>query len=260
MLPEEAFPRAKEAAVKALELDNSLGQAHTVLAWTSLSYDWDWASAERGFQRAAQLNQDHATTHHWYAWYFMAVGRFDDAIVEMRHAKELDPLSLIIAVQTGHPFYHARDYDGAIKAYQEALLLNPNFPETHESLGNAYVGKGMFDQGIAEIQRARSLSPNPEYLASLGIAYAVSGRNQEALSVLDDLRERAEHEYVSPGLFVPVYAALGESDQALEWLERAYAERWYGLILLAVDSWYDALRSDPRFQDLLRRVNVPQQD
>ena len=116
----------------------------------------------------------------------------------------------------------------------------------------------MFDQGIAEIQRALSLFPNPEYLSSLGYAYAVSGRNQEALSVLDDLTERAEHEYVSPGLFVQVYAALGESDQALEWLERAYAECWYGLILLTVDSWYDALRSDQRFQDLLRRMNFPQ--
>ncbi len=178
----------------------------------------------------------------------------------MRHAKELDPLSLIIATQTGYPFYHARDYDRAIEAYQEALLLDPNFPQTHESLGNAYVDKGMFDQGIAEIQRALSLFPNPEYLSSLGYAYAVSGRNQAALSVLDDLRERAEHEYVSPGLFVTVYAALGESDQALEWLERAYAERWYGLILLTVGSGYDALRSDPRFQDLLRRMNFPQQD
>ncbi len=258
MLPEEAFPRAREAAVKTLELDSSLGQAHTVLAWTSLAYDWDWASAERGFQRAAELKQDHATTHHWYAFYLMAVGRFDDAVVEMRHAKELDPLSLIIATQTGYPFYHARDYDQAIEAYQEALLLDPNFPPAHNDLGEAYVNKGMFDEGIAEIQRALSLFPDPAYLSSLGYAYAVSGRNQEALSVLDDLRERAEHEYFSPGLFVSVYAALGESDQALEWLERAYAERWFGLFFLKVESKYDALRSDPRFQDFMRRMDFPE--
>jgi TolB-like protein/Tfp pilus assembly protein PilF len=261
MHPNESFPAATEAAEKALQLDSTLGQAHAVLGWSELAFDWDWVSAEREFIRALELYDANATAHHWYAFYLMATRQFDDAVAQMNHALELDPLSPIITSQAGHPFYYARDYARAIEVYREALTLHPDFALAHRFLADAYIDSGMYTEGIASAQRAVSLVQSPPstvYLWHLGYAYAKAGRIQDAHSVLGEIMRRMESEYVPPDLIAGLYAATGERDQALDWLDRAYAERCWSLIWLAVASEYDGLRSEPRFQDLLRGMQLPQ--
>ncbi|MGB2889186.1 MAG: tetratricopeptide repeat protein, partial [Candidatus Acidiferrales bacterium] len=255
----EAFPRAKEAALKALQLDQTLAEAHASLAYVKTEYDWDWSGGEREFQRAIELNPSYAIAHQWHAVALLAMGRSEEAITENKRALELDPLSLIINRTLGSVFYLARQYDQAIEQERKTLELDPNVVLAHEYLGLAYVQKSMYKEGIAECEKELVGSPGSPYaLSGLGYAYAGAGRRAEAQKVLDKLNELSKQKYVPAVSRVGIYVGLGEKDKAFEWLERSYEERSIGSALrnAKVDPVYDPLRSDPRFQDLLRRMNL----
>jgi tetratricopeptide (TPR) repeat protein len=255
--PKEAYPRAKEAALKALQLDETLAEAHTSLADVA-QYDWDWSRAERESQRAMELNPSYATAHHFDAIALLTTGRSEEAIAEEKRALELDPLSLIINRTLGQGFYLARQYDQAIEQLRKTLELDPNFILAHSFLGLAYVQKSMYKEGIAEIEKELVISPgNPYALSSLGYAYAVAGRRAEAQKVLDQLNELSKQRYVPALVMVRIYAGLGEKDKAFEWLKKSYEERSIALTAdIRLDPVYDPLRSDPRWVDLLRRMNL----
>jgi len=256
--PGEAFPKAREAAARALEIDDLLAEAHASLAISVASYDRDWPAAEREFKRSIELKPGYATARHWYGFiYLAAMGRLDEAIAEVRRAHELDPLSITISSDLGLLLYLARQYDQAMGEYQKTLEMDQNFVYSHWKLGLAYEQKAMYEEAIAEFRKAialsgRSLLP----LAQLGHAYAVSGKRDEALAVLGQLNELSKRMYVSSYRTAMIYAGLGQRKQAFEWLERAYDERDPWLIWLKRDPVVEGLRSDPRFTNLLRRMGL----
>ena len=255
----QAFPRAKAAAIKAMEFNKMLPEAHYALAFAVLSFDWDWAAAERIFMRAFEINPYFATTRHWYGFCLGMLGRVDEALREIRRALELDPLSLIIRTHLGLMLYRARRYDEAIKAFRQTLEMEPQFAAAHHFLGGAYAQKAMNEETISNLQRAVILSERrPDKLAALGHAYAVFGEDAKAQKVLEELRGLSEQRFVSAYDFAILYDGLGEKDQSFEWLERAYEERAFSLFMgLKVEPRLDSLQSDPRFQDLVRRVGLP---
>jgi eukaryotic-like serine/threonine-protein kinase len=254
----EGFAKAKAAVMKALEIDDTLAEAHTSLAKIKNHFDWDWPAAEEEFRRAIELNPNYATAHHSYGRHLMIMGRLDEAAVEIRRASELDPLSPIINADLSAPLFFARQYDQAIESLRKTLAMDPNFALAHGRLGYAYEYKGMYEEAIAEYQRMIELSgssaDNPNNLATLAVAYAASGRRDQSRDILNRLKERSQGEYVSPSEIAEIHAALGEKDQAFEWLEKAYEVRSSGLRFLKVLQIWDSLRLDPRFADLLRRV------
>jgi serine/threonine protein kinase/tetratricopeptide (TPR) repeat protein len=256
--PNEAFPRAKEAALKALEIDDTLAEAHASLAFVKSAYDWDWSGAEREFQRAIALNSGSAYAHYFYSVTLRKTGRFDEAIEEGKRAVELDPISLTSNTILGTTFHMARQYDQAIEQMRKTLELDPTFALAHSVLGMAYLQKSMYEQGIAEFERALVISPGyPIALSGLGYGYAVAGKEVEAQKVLDQLNELSKQKYVLALYRAGIYAGLGERDKAFEWLEKSYADRSIGVGFgTIVDPMFDPLRSDPRFQDLLRRMNL----
>jgi tetratricopeptide (TPR) repeat protein len=258
VLPKEAFPKAKEAALKALQVDETLAEAHTSLAYVKTLNDWDWSGTEREFQRAIELNPSYATAHHWHAVALVTMGRSEEAITESKRALELDPLSLIINRDLGQVFYLARHYDQAIEQYRKTLELDPNFARAHGFLGLAYVQKSMYNEGIAECEKELVVAPsNPYALSGLGYAYAVAGRRAEAQKVLDQLNGMAKRKYVPAKLMAIMFVGLGEKDKAFEWLEKSYKERSIAIFSdITLGPLYDPLRSDPRFADLLRRMNL----
>jgi len=254
--PNEAYPRAKQAALKALEIDDTLAEAHTSLGFIKSTYDWDWSGAEREFQRAIALNPGYATAHHWYGGDPLRnQGRFEEATVELKRALELDPLSLIINRNMGDVFYLARQYDQAIEQYRKTLELDPNFASARGGLGNAYVQKSMYKEAIAEFEKSLALTDGKSGLPGLGRAHAAAGRRADAQKVLGQLSELSKRRFVAPTGIAEIYAALGDKDRAFEWLEKAYADRSIKTYL-KVDPAFDSLRSDPRFADLLRRMNL----
>ncbi len=255
LAPKESMPKAKAAALRALEIDDSLAEAHTSLADVGLLYDWDWQTVEREFKRAIDLNPNYATAHQWYANYLAAMGRLGEALEQSKRALEINPLSLIINTNIGEIFRYARQYDQAIKRCQDTLELDQNFAESHVDLGKNYEQTGMYTEAISEISKAVSLSEgNPIIVAALGHAYAISGRRGEAQKILDELKKKSKQRYVSSYEIAAICAGLDEKDQAFRWLEKAYAERASFLIFLKVDPRLDSLRPDPRFADLLRRM------
>jgi TolB-like protein len=254
--PREAYPKAEEAATRALELDNTLAGAHVSLACVAWYYDWDWAEAERRFKEAIRLDPGYATAHQWYAEYLGAMGRHDEARAEIQRALELDPLSVIIYAQASQLSYWAREYDEAIEHCRRGLEIDPDFPAAHQTLAQPYRVKGMYDQAIAEFLRSRELGGTPTAVGYLGHAYAEAGREAEAREALAELQELATTAYVGPDLFALIHLGLGDHDQAFVWLEKAYEERAFGLMLLKMDQRYDPLRGDPRFDDLLRRIGL----
>jgi len=252
--PREALPRAKEAALKALEIDDTLAEAHTSLAYVKSAYDWDWSGGEKEFQRAIELNPSYATAHELYGVALGFAGRSEQDIAEEKRALELDPVSPNFNRTLGLAFYLARQYDQAIEQYRKALDLDPNLTVAHADLGTAYLAQSKYKEGIAEIEKGLAISPgNAGYLSVLGYAYAVAGRRAEALKVLDQLSELSKQKYVRPALMARIYVGLGDKDKAFEWLEKDYAERGY---LVTAEPALDPLRSDPRFKDLLRRMNL----
>jgi eukaryotic-like serine/threonine-protein kinase len=254
--PKDAQLRAEAAATRALQIDASLAEPHVDLARIKL-YAWEWAEAERGFKRAIELNPNYSRAHTWFGAYLSVVGRDEQALAEMMRAKELDPLSLTMHSNVGSVLAHARRYDEAIKSLRETLELDQNFPYTHMFLGYAYAGKGMYREAIDEYRQAINLfGPTTDLISSVGYALARSGQREEAEEVLKQLLTTSE--YVSPADLAILYAGLDDKEQALQALERAYAAHDPQLQHLPKEPGYDSLRTDPRFQDLVRRMNLLQ--
>jgi TolB-like protein/DNA-binding winged helix-turn-helix (wHTH) protein/Flp pilus assembly protein TadD len=256
MTPKEALPKAKAAAIKALELDSTLGEAHNSLAFCLDVFDWDLESAGKEFQRAIELNPSYATAHQWYAAHLIVLGRNDQAITEMRKAKNLDPLSLIIGADLADFLVIAHSYDDSIRESRKTIEMDPNFALAHNQLGQAYLQKQMHDEAIGELQKAVSLSGgSPTCIANLARAYVASGKTSEAVKLLSDLKERSNSNFTHASEIAEIYVALGDTDQAMNWLEKCYEERFNPSALLRPG--FDPLRSDPRFKDLLRRIGLP---
>ncbi len=255
MAPAEALPLAKAAAVKALELDSTLGEAHISLAFCIDGFDWDFAAADREFRRGLELNPSYATAHHWYAWHLSLLGRTREALAEMRTAQKLDPLSLIINADRAELLLIAHLPDESVQQSLKTIQMDANFALAHNQLGQAYLQKGMDDDAIVELRRAmESSGGSATCIANLARAYAISGRRSEALRLLAGLQTRASPGYSNAAEIATIYAALGERDQAMTWLEKGYEERFNPGVLLRPG--FDPLRSDPRFETLVRRVGL----
>jgi len=256
--PLDAFPRARDAATKALELDPSLAEAHTSLAYFNLYHAWNWAEAENEFKKAIELNPNYATAHDWYSYYLMAMGRFDDAWKEVNRAHELDPLSVTISTDIGFNYYYRRSYDEAINQLRATLSVSPKFPLAHLWLGRAYQQKKMYSEAIDEFNKTDAALPGwIVTIAGMGHAYGEWGHQAEAKQVLVRLNEMAREKYVTPYGVALVYAGLGDKDQAFAWLNKAVAGRSHWLVWLNRDPRWDRIRSDPRFDDLRKRVGLP---
>ena len=255
--PNEAYANSKAAAAKALEIDETVAEAHTQLGWAKLLYDRDWAGAERSFRRALELNPSSAAAREGYAMYFVARGQPTEALTEIKRAEKLDPLSLLIKTDKGSVLYYARQPDEAISVLRETIDMDPNFAIAHFFLGQAYELKGMFSQAIAESQKgAAVVGGSPARGETLGHAYAMAGRKSEARKEVAELERRSRREYVSPYHIALVHLALGDKERAFAWLEKAYQDRYWMMAFLKVDPRLDPLRSDPRYTDLLRRSGL----
>jgi len=257
--PKEAYPKAKEAVQKALEIDEALAEAHASLTIIKTFYDWDWEGAERESQRAIALNPSNATAHYYYGAALRNMGRVEEAIAEQKRALELDPLSLVINRGLGVTFFVARKYEQAIEQERKTLELDANYVPAHRTLGMTYGEKSPHKEAIAEFERALAISPgNINVLSDLGYIYAMAGRRADVQKVLDQLNDLSKQKYVAAGFRALIYVGL-DKDKAFEWLEKGYEER---LVVgdatndIKVDPVYDPLRSDPRFTDLLRRMNL----
>jgi tetratricopeptide (TPR) repeat protein len=257
MSSKEALPKAKAAAIQALGLDSTLGEAHNSLAFCLDGFDWDFDSAGKEFLRAIELNSGYATAHHWYAWHLSLLARYDEAIAEMKKAESVDPLSLIISSDLAELLLIARSYDESILQSRRTLEMDPDFGLAHNQLGQAYLEQHRNDEAVAELQRAVQLSgASPTCITNLARAYAASGRRREALDLLDNLKRRANPSYSYAAEIAMIYASFGERDEAMSWLEKGFDERFNPGVLLRPG--FGSLRSDPRFQDLVRRVGLPQ--
>ena len=245
------------ALTRALELDDSLAEAHTALGSAKHFYEYDWAGAEREFRRAIELNPNYATAHQWYAQMLGCEGRREEALAEHKHALALDPFSLIIISGTGHRFYRLRRYDEAVEALKNAVEMDDNFASTHWNLGLVYAQQKDFPAAIKELQKADALlQSNALTLGALGYTYAASGDTIRAGTVLLRLENQAKHQYVDPEAYALVYVGLGNKDRAFQWLNRAIDDRQGWVTFIKAEPLLDNLRSDPRFDDLLRRMNL----
>jgi TolB-like protein/Tfp pilus assembly protein PilF len=254
----EAIPKAKEAVKRALALDDSLPEGHRALADILFNYDWDWAAAEREYTRAIQLNPNSAEAYHQYAWPLAMSGRTSEALVQLKRAQQLDPLSLFIATDMNVPYYVERRYDLSTEQSRKVIEMEPSFYLAHYTLAVAAAQQHDYTTAVSEFQKARSLSDVPWNDAGLGYVYASSGRKAEALQIIADLKAKTKQRYVSSYAVATVYAGLGDRDKAFEWLEKAYQERSPGLTWLKVEPMLDGIRSDPRYADLLHRMGLPQ--
>ena len=256
MTPKQALPKAKAAAIKALELDSAQGEAHNSLAFVLDGFDWDLDSGGKEFRRAIELNPSYATAHHWYAWHLSLLGRYDEAIAEMRKAEDLDPLSLIINADLAELLVLAHSYDESIRQSRKTIEMDANFALAHNQLAQAYLGKHMYDEAVAELRKAVQLSEgSPTCIANLARAYAASGKKSEALKLLRDLKKRSDPSHSNSSEIAMIYASLGDADQAMNWLEKGYEDRFNPGVLLRPG--FDPLRSDSRFQNLLHRIGLP---
>ena len=256
--PKDAFPQAKAAATKALEIDGELAEAHASLAYVLAYFDWDWTGAEREFRRALELNPSYASAHHSYSRYLAARGRLADATMELQRAEELDPLEPWLKANKAMLLYFGGDNDQALKELQVTLELNPDFAVAVWGVGLAYEQQGMFEKALTVLQKTTTLSPSLNFKASLGHAYAVAGKRSEAQAVMDVLVEQSQQRYVPSYYLALIYAGLGEKGHAFEWLEKACAERSTLLAYLQMDPRLAGLHSDPRFAELLERVGLSQ--
>jgi serine/threonine protein kinase/tetratricopeptide (TPR) repeat protein len=256
--PRDAFPKGKAAAMRALRLDPDLGEAHTSLAGVLWLHDWQWSEAEMEFKRSVALNPAYPTASHWYAEYAMTMGRQVEGIERMKKGQELEPLSPIKNVAVGWALYMDRRNDDAIEELRRTVELDPNFPITYWILGLALRKMGRFELAIAEGEKAVTLSGgSPLLRAALAQTFGTARRRKEAIQILDDLTKQANQKYVPSYFFAGIHIGLGEPDRAIECLEKSYEERSHWLVYLHIDPSMDGLRSNPRFQNLLRRVGLP---
>jgi tetratricopeptide (TPR) repeat protein len=254
----EAMPKAKAAALKALQLNDSLAEAHTSLAFVEMHYEWDWPGSEKEFKRALELNPNYATAHQWFAIWLMSQGKQDAALEEERRAQEADPLSTIIKADTAQLLVYAGRYDEAAQQAQRALEIDPGFPLGHNYLAEAYSAKKDYRAAISEYQSVLAVNKGDAWATS-GIArtYALAGQKQKSEAILRDMLHGTKNrEYLALQVAI-VYAALGENDPAFAWLEKAYQHRDGGLILLNEGPEFQSLHLDPRFDDLAQRVGLP---
>jgi serine/threonine protein kinase/Tfp pilus assembly protein PilF len=253
----DAFPRAKAAAMKALELDDKLAEAYASLAFVKFGYDWDWAGAERAFKRALELNPGYAPAHQWYALYLAAMNRMDEAVAGINRAQEIDPLSLPINTNAGFIFYLARRFDEAIEMFEKTLELDPDFTLAHRRLGQAYEQKLMYAEARREFEKCVALSgSDTETMAALGHIYAVAGETEQARQIINEMLALSKERYIPSYLIAIIWMGLGDRDAAFQWLEKAYEERYGFLAYLDVGPLFDSIRSDPRYTELLRRVGL----
>jgi TolB-like protein/DNA-binding winged helix-turn-helix (wHTH) protein/Tfp pilus assembly protein PilF len=254
--PRDALPRARAAAAKALALDDSLGEAHTSLAFALDLYGWDWKAAEEEYRLAIKLNPGYATAHHWYAWHLMVMGQNSEGILELRKAESLDPLSLIISADIADALCIAHLYDESVQESRKTLEMDPGFAVAHYELGQAFAQKHMHDEAIAEFQRAIELSGHSgAFDSNLAYVYALSGRKEEAKKIVESLEARQDQNPSADANVALIYVGLGDQDRAMIWLNKAYESRFNPSILLRPA--FDPLRSDARFQGLLRRIGLP---
>ena len=254
--PEEAFPKARDAATRALEIDETLGEAHAALAQVAFLWDWDWPAAEKQFKRALELTPGDPEVHHMYAHYLTAMGRFEEGLAESRRLLELDPLSPASRNHLGWHYLYAHQFDQAIEQYKLVLAVDPNFAEAHRQLADAYWQKGRLNEGVAEWNKRLELLGRGDEVPALEKAYAMFGWKGFLQKRLQLAAERSKHSYMSPSGTATIYAALRDTPRALSWLERAYREHDHDLVYLKVDYGWDSLRSEPRFQELLRRMRL----
>lgn len=255
LAPQEGYPKARAAALKALELDDRLAEAHTSLAAITGLYDHDWQGAEREFKRAVELNPSYANAHHWHALNLDEMGRLDESVAEINRALELDPLSMIINANAAFLLYHARRYDQAIEQLRKASEIDPESRRDGTLLGMVYEQKGMYREAIVELQKCVGSSEvDPFSLGALGHVYAVAGERNKAVKIVEQLKALSKQRRVDPRAMAEVYVGLGDKDQTIAWLEEVYREGSYGL---RADPRFDGLRSDPRLQALLARVGLP---
>jgi eukaryotic-like serine/threonine-protein kinase len=257
----ESYPKGKLAAQKALKINQNSGEAHISLGLAGLLYDWDWDLAEKEFRKGIELNPKYANAHLWYSYFLSAMGRYEEAMAEIRQAQRLDPLSLVITMDVGSVDYFDGRFDPAVQEVKKALEMNPNFWRAHWLLGLAYMQKGMIDESIRESEKATALSQNNlRAVGALGQAYARASRKADVVKLLDDLKGRSKRGKVGAYFIASIYLALHDKTQALQWLQRAYVQRDRWLVFSKVDPSLSPLHSDPRYQALLRRMNFPQQN
>lgn len=256
--PEIARKKAREAASKALELDPNIAEGHAQMGLVAFYYEWNWKQAEQEFRRAIDLNPSYAPAHQWYSYYLRAMGRLQEALDQAKQAQQLDPLSLPIASTLAGRYRDLGQYDQAIAVVQKVMELNPDFGLAHEVLGSVYEREGNFKASVAEWQRAAELSQNnPSVLAALGHVYGLSGNTAEARKTAERLKPMSERHYVAAWDVAVLYAGMRDSDSAFRWLEKAYRDRDSQMPFLKQDHRLAPLQSDPRFQNLLRRVGLP---
>jgi adenylate cyclase len=253
--PTEAFPKAKAAAERALQIDPSLAEAYASLGLVHFQYDWDWKQAEAALQKAIELNPNYATAHHFFADYLKGMGHFDEALEQIREAQALDPLSIAISSGVGHVLYLSRNYDQAIDAYRRTLELDPTSVLARLWFGRPFLQEGRFEEAINEVRQAVELSNESTIsLAVLGHAYASAGQLEQAREILRRLQERAQEEYVPSYWIGLIYVGFGDKEHALDLLEKAYEERSAWLAWVNVEPRFDPLRSEPRFKRLAAKI------
>jgi TolB-like protein/Tfp pilus assembly protein PilF len=255
--PQESFPKAKAAALKALEIDDNLAEAHTSLAEVK-NLEWDWNGAEVEYRRALVLNPSYAIARLWHSVLLSYAGQHEAAISEAKRAQELDPLSSIIGTNLGQVFYNSRQYEKAREAVQKTLEVSPDFLLARFILGLIYLQENKLEEGVTELQAAMALFPEDDQIkATLGYAYARSGRRGDAQQILAELKGQSRKRYVSPYLIASIYVGLGEKSATLDWLEEAYRQRDIDLPFIRVNPAFDPLRAEPRFASLVRKINHP---
>jgi TolB-like protein/DNA-binding winged helix-turn-helix (wHTH) protein len=255
--PAEAYPKGRAAAMKGLELDDSLAEPHAALGVVKRDFEWDWSGAEVEFQRAIELNPGYVGAYHWRSTLFSMLGRQEEAFHEKTRALTMDPLSVVIKTDLARLFYFSRDYDRSLEQYRAALDMDPNFSSAHLWLAQVYQQTGLFEQAISQIKIGMCLSNQSTYgLAKLGYGYAMAGKRNEARAVLDELHGMPRHRYVSPYDIAMIHVGLQEKDEAFSWLQRAFEQRSLWLGYLNVEPQLDLLRPDERFRELLCRVGL----
>jgi tetratricopeptide (TPR) repeat protein len=254
--PSEAWPKAKAAAMQALEIDDTLAEAHTSLGLVKEHFEWDWRGAEQEFKRAIELNPNSATAHHWYGDYLANMSRPEEGLRETRKAQELDPLSLIINTSLGWQLYLAHQNDQAVEQLRKVLDIDAKFAPARRMLEEVYAQMAEYKEAVAEREKALSLSGGPELAASIEEDFTKSGYKGVLQSWMDGLTEISKHEYVSSYSIAEAYMRMGEKEKAFDWLEKAYEEHDSGLVSLAVEPMFDRARSDPRYRDILRRMKL----